>query len=648
MRKEPRRRHALSASKSFADVFLCIPTPWLGQDRVMWSPLMFCESQPHVFCWLLTMLRALTWDNAEPNTDNSTWNLASIQYGSSGVKASFDYIVVGGGTAGVTIAARLAEAKHSVALVEAGDFYEIKFPIMKIPVASAVGAGADPDTHTPVDWGFVAKDVPGVNHRDIHFARGKCLGGSSAINYMIYQRPNVGALQRWADLVDDPSYMFDRVLPFYKRTVRFTPPDESLRAENATAGYNADAFDEESGPVQVSYPNSASSFSTWMKLGLESIGLNETEEFSSGSILGFQFTPLTIQPPRETRSSSDSFLWNSWIPFLTLYKNTMVKRILFGPQNQAIGVEVQSIFMEYKLEAKREVILSAGAFQSPQILMVSGIGPKTTLEEYDIEVVVDRPGVGQNLCDHVFFGPTYQVALETHTRLATDWKYLLRQAFKYVTSHTGGFTNPGADYLAFEKLPASSRMNLSSQTESDLAWLTSDWPEIEYFSADVYLGNFSNPILSQPDDGKQYSSIAVVLAAPTSRGNVTIRSADTSNLPEINLNWLDTETDQEVAVAAFKRAREAFQSEAMRPVVIGDEFFPGNDYQTNEEILDVIRDMAMTLYHPACTCKMGVQDDPMAVVDNRGRVFGVSGLRVVDASVFPFLPPGHPQSTICM
>lgn len=138
-----------------------------------------------------------------------------------------------------------------------------------------------------------------------------------------------------------------------------------------------------------------------------------------------------------------------------------------------------------------------------------------------------------------------------------------------------------------------------------------------------------------------------MLAAPTSRGNITIRSTDTADLPEINLNWLDTETDQEVAVAAFKRARDVFQSEAMRPVLVGDEFFPGSEYQTDEEILDIIRNAAMTLYHPACTCRMGTEDDPMAVVDSRGRVFGVTGLRVVDASVFPFLPPGHPQSTIC-
>ncbi|GES64984.1 GMC oxidoreductase [Aspergillus terreus] len=302
------------------------------------------------------------------------------------MKASFDYIVVGGGTAGVTLAARLAEANYSVALVEAGDYYEIKFPLMKIPVATAIGVGSNPDAKTPVDWGFIAKGVPGVNHRDIHFARGKCLGGS----------PNVGAMQRWADLVDDQSYVFGDVLPFFKRTIQFTPPNESLRDENATAEYDADAFEDDAGPVQVSYPNSASSFATWLRLAFESKGFKEAQGFSYGSILGSQFTPFTIGPSHQTRSGSDSFLWNSWTPFLSLYKNTMAKRILFSPQKQAIAVDVQTLLTEYTLVANKEVILSAGAFQSPQLLMVSGIGPESTLDEYGIEVIVDHPGVGQN------------------------------------------------------------------------------------------------------------------------------------------------------------------------------------------------------------------------------------------------------------
>lgn len=161
------------------------------------------------------------------------------------------------------------------------------------------------------------------------------------------------------------------------------------------------------------------------------------------------------------------------------------------------------------------------------------------------------------------------------------------------------------------------------------------------------MGNFSNPVVSQPSGGKQYATILGALVAPTSRGNVTIASNDTSDLPIINPNWLSTEADQQIAIAAYKRIRGMFHSTAMAPIVVGDEYFPGSQYQTDAEILEVIRNSLMTIYHAACTCKMGTRDDPMAVLDSRARVFGVDRLRVVDASAFPILPPGHPQSTVC-
>jgi choline dehydrogenase len=161
------------------------------------------------------------------------------------------------------------------------------------------------------------------------------------------------------------------------------------------------------------------------------------------------------------------------------------------------------------------------------------------------------------------------------------------------------------------------------------------------------VGNFSNPVVSQPSGGKQYATILGALVAPTSRGNVTIASNDTSDLPIINPNWLSTEADQQIAIAAYKRIRGMFHSTAMAPIVVGDEYFPGSQYQTDAEILEVIRNTLMTIYHAACTCKMGTRDDPMAVLDSRARVFGVDRLRVVDASAFPILPPGHPQSTVC-
>lgn len=160
------------------------------------------------------------------------------------------------------------------------------------------------------------------------------------------------------------------------------------------------------------------------------------------------------------------------------------------------------------------------------------------------------------------------------------------------------------------------------------------------------MGNYSNPFGQQPAKG-QYGSIVATLVAPTSRGNVTIRSGNMTDPPIINPNWLETVTDQRIAIASYRRIRNVFNTAAMKWILTGTELFPGLEVETDEEILETIKQSMMTIYHAACTCKMGVQNDTMAVVDNRARVFGVSGLRVVDASAFPILPPGHPQSTVC-
>ncbi|KAH2804908.1 hypothetical protein KXW38_000762 [Aspergillus fumigatus] len=564
---------------------------------------------------------------------------------------TFDYVVVGGGTAGVTLAVRLAEQKLRVALVEAGKTYELRFPIAAIPGAASIGVGSDIESGTPIDWKFVARNVTGANHRDIHYPRGKCLGGSSALNFMAYQRPTRDSMQLWADLVQNQSYTFDNTLPYYQETVQFTPPDALRRAANATAQYNPDAFAHEGQrPLHVSYPVYAMPFSTWMRLGVEEVGINETLDFNSGSLFGAQYGSFTIRPSDETRSSSQAaFL--SPLPssaYLKIYQSTMAKRILFNPQKQASGVRVTGLLRTFTLNAKREVIISAGVFHTPQLLMVSGVGPADTLAEHGIDIVQDAPGVGQNMWDHVFFGPTYQVALETFTKVPTDPWYLASQLAQYIFSHGGVLTSPVIDYLAFEKIPNSFRLNFSVQTIRDLSWFPNDWPEIEYISTAAYVGNFSNPVVSQPSGGKQYATILGALVAPTSRGNVTIASNDTSDLPIINPNWLSTEADQQIAIAAYKRIRGMFHSTAMAPIVVGDEYFPGSQYQTDAEILEVIRNTLMTIYHAACTCKMGTRDDPMAVLDSRARVFGVDRLRVVDASAFPILPPGHPQSTVYM
>ncbi|KAJ6172749.1 Dehydrogenase patE [Penicillium chermesinum] len=351
-------------------------------------------------------------------------------------------------------------------------------------------------------------------------------------------------------------------------------------------------------------------FSVSSRRAFTEAGINEAQDFNSGSLMGHQF-----------------------------YK-------------RAIGVRVRNI-LDFTLKAAREVIVSAGAFQSPQLLMVSGIGPAETLHEHNITVLADRPGVGQNMWDHIFFGPSYPVSVDTFTKMTQDSWYFLTQVFNYFILKRGILTNPSTDYLAFEKLPRALRTTLSDRNEADLSWFPADWPELEVSPrTDTLLllltwGTFPTRSPDQPKVG-QYGSIIGSLVAPTSRGNVTLRSASMNDLPVINPNWLETETDQKLAVAAYKRIREVFHTKAMASVLTGPEYFPGVAVQADKEILDVIKNTMMTIYHTACTCKMGSSSDSMAVVDNKARVFGVTGLRVVDASAFPLLPPGHPQSTVYM
>ncbi|KAF7716523.1 Versicolorin B synthase [Penicillium ucsense] len=550
--------------------------------------------------------------------------------------ATYDYIVVGGGTAGVTVASRLAEKGHNVALVEAGGTYEWSRPLSRIPGAATIGIGADVATASSIDWKFVARRVPGANYRDIHYPRGKCLGGS----------PSEGAMNKWAELVGDVSYSFNETLTYFKRTIAFTPPNaESSRPDTP---YNSSAFDSKGEPLRVSYPQFAMPFSTWARQGFSAIGIEEIDGFDSGKLQGHQFCAMTIHPTDETRSSSDAaFLYSGrGLKTLSVYQSTRAEKVLFDSRLRATGVRVSGIW-RYKLWAKQEVILSAGVFQSPQLLMLSGVGPGDTLLHHGIKPVVDAPGVGQNMWDHVFFGPSYPVSVETFSRLTQDPLWLIWQAANYLIRHEGVLTNPSTDYLAFEKLPQHLRQGLSPAVEDTLAWFPGDWPEIEYLAASAFVGNFSNPFFQQPARG-QYGSIVTSIIAPTSRGNVTLRSRDAKDLPIINPNWLDTESDQKLAIAAYRRIREVFQTTAMKAILTGPEYFPGLQFQSDADILNIIRNTMMTIYHASCTCKMGMKSDRMAVVDHRARVFGVERLRVVDASAFPLLPPGHPQSVVYM
>ncbi|KAH5267271.1 hypothetical protein HBI72_084690 [Parastagonospora nodorum] len=296
---------------------------------------------------------------------------------------------------------------------------------------------------------------------------------------------------------------------------------------------------------------------------------------------------------------------------LSIYARTLTKRVLFDG-TLAVGAVVDRNGSEVALMASKEVIICAGTFQSPQLLMASGIGPHETLKRFNITVVSELEGVGQNLEDHLLFGASYHVTPITHSALSNA-TFLARAISEYAKNGTGILSNPGGEVLAWERLNPTAE-GLSDYARDAIKSRTPDWPTFEFLMLDA-------------------------------RGNITISSIDTAVPPVINPNWLTHPADQELSLLAFKRLREMMNTDAMKGVWV-EEVLPGLNVSSDEGILDAIRETAIQLFHAACTCKMGKSPESGAVVDARGRVFGTQSLRIVDASVLPFLPPGHPQATV--
>jgi choline dehydrogenase len=469
---------------------------------------------------------------------------------------------------------------------------------------------------------------------------------SSALNVMAYHRGTRQSYAAWADAVDDQTYAFDSFLPFFEKGINYTAPNQNLRAANATVPpANASTFSAADGPLHVSYANWATPFASWGQLALREIDISDIPDFSSGELLGSQYVPATLRPDDETRSTSESsYLQQSLADDdsrLEVFIHTMAKKIIFNSNKTATGVIVETAGTPYKLNATREVILSAGAVQSPQLLMVSGVGPQSTLQQHNISTIIDRPGVGSNMWDHVLFPVMYEVDLETQQGLVNT-TFANEAAIQYNKNATGILTNPGSDYLGWEKLPEKNFAALSNTTQQALSAFPADWPNFEFL-----LSSFP-PIMKgvNVSDSAQYASVQIALITPLSRGSISITSNDTTDPPLVNPGWLSNSSDVEVAIQAVKRGRDFFGASAIQPVLIGEELLPGRNVTTDTEIEEFVRQYVATVWHASCTCAMGKIDDPMAVVNSKARVIGVNSLRVVDASAFPFLPPGHPQATV--
>ncbi|KAF2644128.1 glucose-methanol-choline oxidoreductase [Massarina eburnea CBS 473.64] len=573
-------------------------------------------------------------------------------FGTPGDNRTFDYVVVGGGTAGLTIATRLVEHQAgSVAVIEAGSFYEItNGNTSEVPSTDGAYAGKGKKDWQPlIDWGYMTTPQAGVNNYSIHYTRGKTLGGSSARNYMAYQRGTVASYDMWADQVGDDSFRWESFKPFFEKSIHYTPPRDDLRFQNATPSIDDGTLGRD-GPVSVIHPHYAQAFGTWATKGLSELGFPIIPGFLNGSLLGQSYATFTIDANSSLRDSSETAYLRSSLddPAYTVYTNAMAKKILFNRNGtlKATGVVVDTQGFEYILSARKEVILTAGVFGSPQLLQVSGIGPADVLKEADVPLLLDLPGVGQNMQDHIYFGITHRVNAPTLSALQ-DPVFAAQQAGQFHKDGSGMYSNPTTDVLAWEKVPEHLRSSWNNGTLSVLSSnYPDDWPELEYISMSAYIGTQEDSRRGDPNDGFNYATLAVALCTPRSRGTVKISSPNTYDAPAINPNFLREQADVDVSVAGFKRAREFWATDAVAPFVVGDESYPGIQVESDAQILETIKESFNTIYHGSCTCAMGRSNDTMAVVDTEAKVFGVEGLRVIDASSFPLLPPGHPQSTV--
>lgn len=417
---------------------------------------------------------------------------------------TYDYIIIGAGTGGYVVASRLSETGASVLVIEAGidvDASVLNQALKDLPGGDTIGAGSSGSDFLQdgIDWKFYTTPQRGANDRRVRYARGKCAGGSSNRNFMIYQRPTVGSMTKWQELTGDGSWGFNERRGDFMKSMTFSPPRYDLRREFPAAQYDASDFrqqDVRQAPLAISYPNYAQNFSKYMMLSANELGTPTVRSFNGGSLLGVQYSAATINGKGGLRSTSRTFydVAKTRGNFKMFFK-TYAKRILFekntkGGPPRAAGVIISTLpggrGATSSVYARREVILCAGAFQSPQILMASGIGPKDQLNKFNIPPVVINENVGKNMQDHIFVGPTYPVdpATGTLTDIAADPVYLAAQLLNFTTKQLGPLTNNVADLLSWEKV------NGAQLGAPELDSYPADWPHLEGLSAPGVTGGF--------------------------------------------------------------------------------------------------------------------------------------------------------------
>ncbi|NIZ60120.1 choline dehydrogenase [Sedimentitalea sp. CY04] len=509
-----------------------------------------------------------------------------------------DYVIVGAGSAGCALAYRLSEAGHQVQVIEHGG--TDAGPLIQMPAALSY-----PMNMSLYDWGYKSQPEPHLGGRQLVTPRGKVVGGSSSINGMVYVRGHAGDFDHWAES-GAQGWGYADVLPYFKRMETWHG-----NGQGGDADWRGD-----DGPLHISRgPRNNPLHSAFVEAGRQA-GYPVTDDYNGHQQEGFGPMEQTVYKGRRW-SAANAYMRPALQRENCSLTRAFVRRVVIE-EGRAVGVEVEKGGKIEVIRANREVIVSASSLNSPKILMLSGIGPAQHLAEHGIDMVADRPGVGQNLQDH----------LELYLQMACSQPITL---FKHWNLFSKAMI--GAQWL-FTK----TGLGASNQFES-AAFIRShkgiDYPDIQYHFLPMAV-RYDGQAAAE---GHGFQAHVGPMRSP-SRGAVTLASADPKDAPNIQFNYMSTEQDWVDFRKCIRLTREIFGQEAFKPFV-KHEIQPGIDLQSDDELDSFIREHAESAFHPCGTCRMGAADDITSVVDPECRVIGVDGLRVADSSIFPRITNGN-------